>query len=109
MSEGLERKDALWLWAIVNVRMRIGGTWPTTALVYNVRVGHNCGVCGNKCTSVETVEMRIAHVLASFLGEAAIQRLDIQRWSNGETLDMPSENCSRQQEQLLNRGSTTQT
>ena len=108
MSEGLERKDALWLWAIVNVRMRIGGTWPTGG-VHCEGWAQVCGDCGNKCTSVETVEMRIAHVLASFLGEAAIQRLDMQRWSNGETLDMPSENCSRQQEQLLNRGSTTQT
>ena len=32
--------------------------------------------------------MRIAHVLASFLGGAAIQTLDMQRWSNGERLDM---------------------
>ena len=31
--------------------------------------------------------LRIAHVLASFLGEAAIQTLDMQRWSNGERLD----------------------
>ena len=31
--------------------------------------------------------MRIAHVLASFLCEAAIQTLDMQRWSNGERLD----------------------
>ena len=107
MSEGLERKDALWLWAIVNVRMRIGGTWPTDgvhceewAQVWKLwKQMYKCGNCGNaNCPRARLISRG-----------AAIQRLDMQRWSNGETLDMPSENCSRQQEQLLNRGSTTQT
>ena len=49
--------------------------------------------------------MRIAHVLASFLGEAAIQTLDMQRWSNGERLDMRENSVKTAEgsrEQLLN-------
>ena len=52
--------------------------------------------CGTAVVQWHCGTMRIAHVLASFLGEAAIQTLDMQRWSNGERLDAArklGENC----------------
>ena len=78
MSEGLERKDALWLWAIVNVRMRIGGTWPTTgvqcedwAQVWSLwKQMYKCGNCGNaNCPRARLISRGSSH---SKIGHATL-------------------------------------